>query len=35
MNVLNIRPIDKHYMNLEQNTFNNTVPAWLHQTFNN
>lgn len=35
MNGLNIRPIDKRYMNLEQNTFNNTASAWLHQTFNN
>ena len=33
--MLNIRPTDKHYMNLEQNTLNKTAPAWLHQTFNN
>lgn len=32
--MLNIRPIDKHYMNLEQNTFDKIAPVWLHQTFN-
>lgn len=32
--MLNIRPIDKHYMNLEQNTFDKIAPAWLHQIFN-